>query len=131
MSPLGWSLDARSSTLEFFILWYRGDARARRFFRNQRTIIYYSKVVRKELLRPPISEAERGRILALLRTMRLINPDPQIAAAYSDLLGRYPYLRDHLADALIAASPWAKNLPIVTVNRRHFDPITEIEVIPF
>ena len=63
--------------------------------------------------------------------MRLINPDPQIVAAYSDLLERYPYLRDHLADALIAASCWAKSLPIVTVNRRHFDPITEIEVVPF
>ncbi len=46
-------------------------------------------------------------------------------------LGRYPYLRDHLADALIAASAWAKNLPLVTVNIPHFDPITEIEVVPF
>jgi predicted nucleic acid-binding protein len=132
MSEPAW-LELRSALVDtgVFILWYRGDARARRFFRTQHTIIYYSKVVRKELLRPPISDAERRRILTLLRTMRLINPDPQIVAAYSDLLERYPYLRDHLADALIAASAWAKNLPIVTVNRRHFDPITEIEVVPF
>lgn len=132
MSEPAW-LELRSALVDtgVFILWYRGDAQARRFFRNQQTVMYYSKVVRRELLRPPISDSERRRILALLRTMRLINPDPQITAAYSALLGLYPYLRDHLADALIAASAWAKNLPLVTVNLRHFDPITEIEVIPF
>jgi hypothetical protein len=93
VSPLGWSLGARSSTPEssFFGI---GAMPGPRFFRNQHTIIYYSKVVRKELLRPPISDAERRRILALLRTMRLINPDPQNVAAYSDLLERYPYLRE-------------------------------------
>ena len=87
MSEPAW-LELRSALVDtgVFILWYRGDGRARRFFRNQHTIIYYSKVVRKELLRPPISDAERRRILALLRTMRLINPDPQILAAYGDLL---------------------------------------------
>ena len=46
----------------------------------------------------------------LLGTMRVINPDPQITSAYRELLGRYPYLRDHLADALIAASAWVKSL---------------------
>jgi len=132
MSEPAW-LELRSALVDtgVFILWYRGDAQARRFFRDQHTVMCYSKVVRKELLRPPISDAERGRIRALLRTIRLINPDPQIAAAYSDLLGRYPYLRDHLADALIAASAWAKNLALVTTNLRHFQQIQEIEVVPF
>jgi len=41
------------------------------------------------------------------------------------------YLRVHLADALIAASAWVKNLPIVTTNLRHFQQIRKIEVIPF
>ncbi len=36
-----------------------------------------------------------------------------------------------LADALIAASAMAKNLPLVTTNLRHFKEIAEIEVIPF
>jgi predicted nucleic acid-binding protein len=114
-----------------FILWYRGDPQARRLFRNPAIEIYYSRVTRKELLRPPISDAERTRILRLLATVRVINPDVQIAAAYSDLLSRYQYLNAHLADALIAASAWAKNLPLITTNVRHFQQIQEIEVIPF
>jgi len=83
------------------------------------------------LLHPPISDAEKARRLRLLAGLRLINPDNQIAAAYSDLLSRYGYLRVHLADALIAAGAWEKNLPLVTTNLRHFQQIREIEVIPF
>lgn len=70
-------------------------------------------------------------MLKFLRSMRLINPDNQIAAAYSDLVSRYSYLRAHLADALIAASAWVKHLPLVTTNLRHFERIQEIEVVPF
>jgi predicted nucleic acid-binding protein len=114
-----------------FIKWYRGDPRGRLFFRNPAIEIYYSRVTRKELLHPPISDAEKARVLRLLAGLRLINPDNQIAAAYSDLLSRYGYLRVHLADALIAASAWVKNLPLVTTNLRHFQQIREIEVIPF
>jgi predicted nucleic acid-binding protein len=83
----------------------------------------------KELVRPPISDAEKARLLRLLARLRLINPDNQIAAAYSDLLSRYGYLRVHLADALIAASAWVKNLPLVTTNARHFQQIREIGLI--
>lgn len=101
------------------------------FFRNPAIEIYYSRVTRKELLHRPISDAEKARVLRLLAGLRLINPDNQIAAAYSDLLSRYGYLRVHLADALIAASAWVKNLPLVTTNLRHFQQIREIEVIPF
>lgn len=114
-----------------FILWHRGDRRARRFFRSPTLSIYYSRVTRKELLRPPISDGERRRIVRLLATVRIINPDPEIAIAYSALLAMYPYLQNHLPDALIAASAWVKNLPIVTTNVRHFQPIGEIEVISF
>ena len=42
-----------------FILWYRGDPRARLFFRNPAIEIYYSRVTRKELLHPPVSDAEK------------------------------------------------------------------------
>jgi len=88
-------------------------------------------MTRKELLHPPISDAERQHILRLLATLRLINPEGPIAAAYADLLTRYPYLQAHLPDTLIAASAWVKNLPLVTTNPRHFRPIQEIEVITF
>jgi predicted nucleic acid-binding protein len=54
-----------------------------------------------------------------------------VTDAYSDLLSRYPNLRHQLADALIAATAWAKDLPLVTTNVRHFKSIKESEVIPF
>lgn len=59
-----------------FILWCRGEAQARLFFRNPKVEIYYSKMTQKELLRPPISDSERRRIKALLRMTRVVNPDP-------------------------------------------------------
>jgi len=114
-----------------FIHWCRGDPWARLFFQRLNVEIYYTRVTRKELLHPPISDAERQRILGLLALLRLINPEEPIPTAYADLLTRYPYLQAHLHDALIAASAWVKNLPLVTTNVRHFQPIQEIQVVPF
>jgi predicted nucleic acid-binding protein len=54
-----------------------------------------------------------------------------ISAAFSDLLARYSYLRDHLGDALIAATAWVKHLTLVTGNIRHFAPSKEIQVAKF
>jgi len=67
----------------------------------------------------------------MLGSLRQINPDAPVTDAYTELLNRYPNLRHHLADALIAATAVAKNLPLVTTNVRHFKGIAEIEVIPF
>jgi predicted nucleic acid-binding protein len=61
----------------------------------------------------------------------LINPDSQIAEESSDLLEKHPYLKDHLADALIAATAWKKGLQVITTNPRHFAPIVEIAVKRF
>jgi predicted nucleic acid-binding protein len=93
--------------------------------------IYYSKQTRKELLHPFLSGRERRRLIRLLKRFRQINPDEKIAAAFSDLLEQYAYLRAHLSDALIAATARVKNLALVTGNARHFGPIKEIKVIKF
>jgi predicted nucleic acid-binding protein len=114
-----------------FILWYRGEPKAKLFFRNPNIETYYSRVTRKELLRTPISDAERKRMLLMLGSLRQINPDTSVTDAYTELLNRYPNLRHHLADALIAATAWSRNLPLVTTNVRHFRSTNEIEVIPF
>jgi predicted nucleic acid-binding protein len=114
-----------------FILYFRGDRRAMDFFRETSAVIYYSRVTRKELLRPPISSREREEVLAFLQRYRLVNPDPQIAEGFSFLLEKYSYLKDHLADALIAATAWKKGLEVVTTNPRHFEPIGEIHVRRF
>lgn len=129
MSRPAW-LDLRRALVDtgVFILWYRSDPQAQLFFRNPNIEIYDSKVTRKELLRPPINAAERRSIVRMLAPLRLINPQGAVASAYDDLLKRYSYLHYHLADAIIAASAVAKNLPVVTTNVRHFKPIEEIEV---
>jgi len=91
----------------------------------------YSKQTRKELLHPFLSSRERRRIVRLLKRFRRVNPDERIVAAFSDLLARYSYLRDHLGDALIAATASVKDLTLVTGNVRHFTAIKEIKVVRF
>src|SRR5437660_11793795 len=130
-SPAWLNLQRALADTGVFILWYRGEPKAKLFFRNPKIEIYYSRVTRKELLRSPISDAERRRMLLMLGSLRQINPDPSVTDAYTELLNRYSNLRHHLADSLIAASAWAKNLPLVTTNVRHFRTIKEIEVVPF
>jgi predicted nucleic acid-binding protein len=130
-SPAWLNLQRALADTGVFILWYRGEPNAKLLFRNPDIQIYYSRVTRKELLRSPISDAERRRISLLLGSLRQINPETPVTDAYSDLLSRYPTLRHHLADALIAATSWTKDLPLVTTNVRHFKFIKEIEVIPF
>ena len=132
MSSPGWlNLPRALADTGVFILWHRGEPSAKLFFRNPNVEIYFSRVTRKELLRSPISDAERRRMLAMLGTLRQINLEPSVTDAYSELLARYPNLRHHLADALIAATAWAKNLPLVTTNVRHFAVIEEIQVVRF
>lgn len=114
-----------------FISWYRGEKAARDFFRRPPGRLYYSKQTRKELLRPPISNMESRTVKRFLRRFRMVNLDDTIARAFSDLLAKYPYLRDHLPDALIAATAWAKKMILVTTNPRHFKPIKEIRVTIF
>ena len=71
-----------------FIAWFHGDHAAQRFFRNPERSLYYAKVTRKELLRKPIRTTEADRIKAFLSRFRLVNPDSQIAARISELLGK-------------------------------------------
>ena len=66
-----------------------------------------------------------------MQNYRLINPDAQIAEGFSDLLEKYPYLKDHLADALIAATALKRGFEVITTNPRHFAPIVEIDVKRF
>lgn len=111
-----------------FIRWFKGDEKARNFFRFPPGRIYYSKITRKELLRPPISDSEKRAIMKFLGRFRQINPDPIIAKNFSELLSNYAYLKDHLPDALIAATALTKGLILVTTNKRHFLPIQNLTV---
>ena len=114
-----------------FILYIREYYQALAFFRETTAEIYYSRMTRKELRRPPIRTREKDEIVTFLQQYRLVNPDPSIAEGFSALLSRYTYLKDHLADALIAATVWKKGMTVVTTNPRHFEPIEEIFVKQF
>lgn len=92
--------------------------------------IYYSMVTRKELLRKPgLSSVERSRIEKLLAKHRLIPINNQIAKKFSQLLAQYARQGIRKADALVAATAWVKELPLVTRNIKHYQFISEIDLV--
>ena len=93
--------------------------------------IYYSSWTRKELLaKPGLRELERQEIEVLLARFRMISVDDAIAEKYWVLLKKYESQGLHQADAIVSATAWEKNLPLLTRNQRHFRFISEIELAP-
>jgi predicted nucleic acid-binding protein len=93
--------------------------------------IYYSSWTRKELLaKPGLRESERQEIEVLLARFRMISVDDAIAEKYWVLLKKYESQGLHQADAIVSATAWEKNLPLLTRNQRHFRFISEIELAP-
>lgn len=92
--------------------------------------LYCSNVSRKELLsKRGLSGSERKKILRLLQIVRVINVDSTIAAAASELLQKHKHRPLRVNDALVAATAWVKQLPLVTRNRKHFEFVVEIELV--
>ncbi|MDX6559420.1 MAG: hypothetical protein QOF72_2469 [Blastocatellia bacterium] len=93
--------------------------------------IYYSSWTRKELLaKPGLRESERQEIEVLLARFRMISVDDAIAEKYWVLLKKYESQGLHQADAIVSATAWEKNLPLLTRNQKHFRFISEIELAP-
>lgn len=115
---------------DLFIDYLNGLAQARAILDSPFFRIYYSVVTRKELLRKPgLSATERQRIALLLARHRLIAVDRAIAARYGRLMTRYRKRDLRPADALVAATAWAKALPLLTRNLRHYRFLSEIKVV--
>lgn len=92
---------------------------------------YYSSWTRKELLaKPGLKESERQEIEVLLGRFRMISVDDAIAEKYWTLLKKYESQGLHQADAIVAATAWQKNFPLLTRNQKHFRFISEIELAP-
>src|ERR1700675_1559037 len=87
-SPAWLNLHRALADTGVFILWHRGESKAKLFFRNPNIEIYYSRVTRKELLRSPIRDAERRRMVLMLGSLRQVNPDAKVTDAYTELLNR-------------------------------------------
>jgi predicted nucleic acid-binding protein len=114
---------------DIVIDWLKGKPWAKELIWSGDARLYCSSVTRKELLsKPNLADSERQRILRLMRHIRVLNVDPVIAAAASELLQKYSDRSLQVNDALIAATAWTKQLPLLTRNRKHYEFIEEIEL---
>lgn len=87
--------------------------------------------IKKELLsKKGISNSERKKITRLLSKIKILKIDKDIHDKYNQLLSKYGEQQNLLADYIIAASAWSKNLPLLTRNLKHFEKIEEIRLGP-
>lgn len=66
----------------------------------------------------------------MLNRFRIITVDDAIAEKYWLLLKKYESQGLRQADAIVAATAWQKNFPLLTRNQKHFRFISEIELAP-
>ena len=86
---------------------------------------------KKELLtKPGLSSSERKKIVNLLLKIKVLKIDNEINNKYTLLLEKYGTQQATMPDCVIAATAWAKNLPLLTRNKRHFQHIKEIRLVP-
>lgn len=95
-------------------------------WRNAHETLAVSALVQAELLSlPRLTEKEIERIEGLLATMTVVPVDPSVARLAAEFRRRY---RLKLADAVIAATAFLRDAPLVTRNIRDFARVKEIEI---
>ncbi len=77
-----------------------------------------------------LSDSERKKIVGLLSKIKVLKIDNDINKKYSSLIKKYSDRQELMADYIIAATAWAKNLPLLTRNLKHFEHIEEIKLSP-
>ncbi len=109
----------------------KGVKPAKTLFKSDDIDIYCSILSRKELLsKAGLSESERKRVKDLLAGLKVLKIDNDINKKYMLLLNKYGERQGSIADYVIAATAWAKNLPLLTRNQKHFKWIEEIKLAP-
>jgi len=104
---------------------------AKILFSNDVLDIFCSILSKKELLsKPGLSSSERKKIDKILSKLKILKIDNEITNKYMLLLEKYGMHRATMPDYIIAATAWAKNLPLLTRNKKHFEHIKEIKLIP-
>jgi predicted nucleic acid-binding protein len=104
---------------------------ARALFSSDAVDIYCSVLSKKELLiKPGLSSSERKKVEAILSKLKILKIDNEISNKYMLLLDKYGTHRASIPDYIVAATAWAKKLPLLTRNRRHFEHIKEIKLAP-
>ncbi|MBI5194917.1 MAG: PIN domain-containing protein [Nitrospirae bacterium] len=116
---------------DIIIDYLKGIKPAREFFKSENFDIYCSVLSQKELLsKKGLSDSERKRIKELLLRLKVLKIDNEVSKKYMLLLNNYGEKQGSIADYVIAATVWAKTLPLLTRNRKHFDQIKEIQLSP-
>ena len=109
----------------------RGLKQAKDLFRSNEINIHCSILSKKELLsKAGLSDNERKRIIKLMNNIKVFKIDDDIIEKYSLLANKYGERTPSIADYMIAATAWSKNLPLLTRNIKHFKPINEIKLSP-
>jgi hypothetical protein len=104
---------------------------ARELFKSKDILLYCSILTRKELLsKRGLRDSERQKIMDMLIKIRVLRIDETINRKYFKLIRKYGEKQEMLIDYIIAATAWAKDLPLLTRNRKHFEHIEEIKLSP-
>lgn len=116
---------------DIIIDYLRGVKSARDLFRSEAFDIYCSILSKKELLSTQgLRGSERKRIAELLLRIKVLRIDSDIHSKYIQLLSLYGERQTSMVDYVIAGTAWAKNLPLMTRNKKHFVHVKEIELSP-
>lgn len=116
---------------DIIIDYLKGVKPARELFKSKDIVIYCSILRRKELLsKVGLSDSERKKIMNLISRLKVLKIDNDINQKYMLLINRYGERQSSIVDYLIAATAWAKNLPFLTRNIKHFKKIKEIKLSP-
>ena len=106
---------------DIIIDYLKGIKQAKELFRSSDVMLYCSVLSKKELLsKPGLNASEKKKIVQLMNSLKVLKVDEDILAKYSLLVKEYGEDQDLLADYIIAATAWAKGLPLLTRNIHHF-----------
>lgn len=116
---------------DIFIDALKGVKSAMNLFRSREIELYCSILVKKELLaKEGLKSSERREIFSLLSKTKIFKIDDDITQKFSFLVKQYGEKKELFSDYIIAATAWAKNLPLLTRNKKHFERIKEIKLSP-
>ena len=116
---------------DIIIDYLKGVKPARELFKSKDIVIYCSILSKKELLsKVGLSDSERKKIMNLISRLKVLKIDNDINQKYMLLINRYGERQSSIVDYLIAATAWAKNLPLLTRDIKHFKKIKEIKLSP-
>lgn len=116
---------------DIFIDALKGIKPAKDLFRMKEIDLYCSILTKKELLsKEGLRDSERKRIITLLSKIKILRIDNDIQEKFLSLIKQYGERPEALVDYVIAATAWAKNLPLLTRNKKHFEQIKEIKLSP-